>query len=101
MEKKYPGNYKRSHLVRPIVRPNAVEKFIKKKGSISHKTGMPPAKRSELSLYKRWGEMACVDRVYLTLVPFIVPWRVCLYCFRSSVCILLLLLTHHTLTFNL
>uniref|UniRef100_A0A8C7KT94 mitogen-activated protein kinase kinase kinase n=1 Tax=Oncorhynchus kisutch TaxID=8019 RepID=A0A8C7KT94_ONCKI len=51
VEKKYPGNYKRSHLVRPIVRPNAVEKFIRKKGCISHKTGIPPAKRSELSLY--------------------------------------------------
>lgn len=47
MEKKYPGTYKR-HLVRPIVRSNAVEKLIKKKGSISHKPGMPPTKRSEL-----------------------------------------------------
>ncbi len=46
MEKKYPGTYKR-HLVRPIVRSNAVEKLIKKKGSISHKPGMPPTKRSE------------------------------------------------------
>uniref|UniRef100_A0AAY4ASG8 Mitogen-activated protein kinase kinase kinase n=1 Tax=Denticeps clupeoides TaxID=299321 RepID=A0AAY4ASG8_9TELE len=36
VEKKYPGTYKR-HLVRPIVRPNAVEKLIKKKGSVSHK----------------------------------------------------------------
>uniref|UniRef100_A0AAZ3PF28 Mitogen-activated protein kinase kinase kinase n=1 Tax=Oncorhynchus tshawytscha TaxID=74940 RepID=A0AAZ3PF28_ONCTS len=48
VEKKYPGNYKRSHLVRPIVRPNAVEKFIKKKGCISHKTGIPPVKRPDL-----------------------------------------------------
>ncbi|XP_031661483.1 mitogen-activated protein kinase kinase kinase 13 [Oncorhynchus kisutch] len=48
VEKKYPGNYKRSHLVRPIVRPNAVEKFIRKKGCISHKTGIPPAKRPDL-----------------------------------------------------
>uniref|UniRef100_A0A4W5KFY9 Uncharacterized protein n=1 Tax=Hucho hucho TaxID=62062 RepID=A0A4W5KFY9_9TELE len=48
VEKKYPGNYKRSHLVRPIIRPNAVEKLIKKKGSITHKTGMPPAKRPDL-----------------------------------------------------
>lgn len=46
MEKKYPGTYKR-HLVRPIVRSNAVEKLIKKKGSMSHKPGMPPAKRFE------------------------------------------------------
>lgn len=44
MEKKYPGTYKR-HLVRPIVRSNAVEKLIKKKGSLSHKPGMPSAKR--------------------------------------------------------
>uniref|UniRef100_A0A8C3AQA1 Mitogen-activated protein kinase kinase kinase n=1 Tax=Cyclopterus lumpus TaxID=8103 RepID=A0A8C3AQA1_CYCLU len=36
VEKKYPGSYKR-HLVRPIVRTNAVEKLIKKKGSMSHK----------------------------------------------------------------
>ncbi|XP_045071306.1 mitogen-activated protein kinase kinase kinase 13 [Coregonus clupeaformis] len=42
VEKKYPGNYKRSHLMRPIVRPNAVEKLIKKKGN------MPPAKRPDL-----------------------------------------------------
>uniref|UniRef100_A0A8C3ANY1 Mitogen-activated protein kinase kinase kinase n=1 Tax=Cyclopterus lumpus TaxID=8103 RepID=A0A8C3ANY1_CYCLU len=41
VEKKYPGSYKR-HLVRPIVRTNAVEKLIKKKGSMSHKPGMPP-----------------------------------------------------------
>ncbi|XP_074550900.1 mitogen-activated protein kinase kinase kinase 13 [Halichoeres trimaculatus] len=47
VEKKYPGTYKR-HLVRPIVRSNAVEKLIKKKGSISHKPGMPPAKRPDL-----------------------------------------------------
>lgn len=46
VEKKYPGTYKR-HLVRPIVRSNAVEKLIKKKGSMSHKPGMPTAKRSE------------------------------------------------------
>ncbi|XP_026232230.1 mitogen-activated protein kinase kinase kinase 13 [Anabas testudineus] len=47
VEKKYPGTYKR-HLVRPIVRANAVEKLIKKKGSISHKPGMPPTKRPDL-----------------------------------------------------
>ncbi|KAF7653424.1 hypothetical protein LDENG_00083050 [Lucifuga dentata] len=47
VEKKYPGTYKR-HLVRPIVRSNAVEKLIKKKGSISHKPGMPPIKRPDL-----------------------------------------------------
>ncbi|XP_035533112.1 mitogen-activated protein kinase kinase kinase 13 [Morone saxatilis] len=47
VEKKYPGTYKR-HLVRPIVRSNAVEKLIKKKGSISHKPGMPPTKRPDL-----------------------------------------------------
>lgn len=51
MEKKYPGTYKR-HLVRPIVRTNAVEKLIKKKGSVSHKTGVQTAKRSEVA--KRW-----------------------------------------------
>uniref|UniRef100_A0A8C4XFC9 mitogen-activated protein kinase kinase kinase n=1 Tax=Erpetoichthys calabaricus TaxID=27687 RepID=A0A8C4XFC9_ERPCA len=40
VEKKYPGTYKR-HLVRPIVRPNTVEKLIKKKGSnITYKTGV-------------------------------------------------------------
>lgn len=50
MEKKYPGSYKR-HLVRPIVRSNAVEKLIKKKGSISHKPGMPPTKRSDFQTY--------------------------------------------------
>lgn len=49
MEKKYPGTYKR-HLVRPIVRSNAVEKLIRKKGSISHKPGMPPTKRYETLL---------------------------------------------------
>uniref|UniRef100_A0A3Q2EDS2 Mitogen-activated protein kinase kinase kinase n=1 Tax=Cyprinodon variegatus TaxID=28743 RepID=A0A3Q2EDS2_CYPVA len=47
VEKKYPGSYKR-HLVRPIVRSNAVEKLIKKKGSISHKPGMPQTKRPDL-----------------------------------------------------
>ncbi|XP_072300321.1 mitogen-activated protein kinase kinase kinase 13 isoform X2 [Eucyclogobius newberryi] len=47
VEKKYPGSYKR-HLVRPIVRPNAVEKLIRKKGSISHKHGLPQAKRPDL-----------------------------------------------------
>ncbi|XP_056287329.1 mitogen-activated protein kinase kinase kinase 13 isoform X2 [Pseudoliparis swirei] len=47
VEKKYPGSYKR-HLVRPIVRTNAVEKLIKKKGSISHKPGMPTTKRPDL-----------------------------------------------------
>uniref|UniRef100_A0A8C5EKG7 mitogen-activated protein kinase kinase kinase n=1 Tax=Gouania willdenowi TaxID=441366 RepID=A0A8C5EKG7_GOUWI len=50
VEKKYPGTYKR-HLVRPIVRSNAVEKLIKKKGSISHKPGTLPPKRSKLWLY--------------------------------------------------
>ncbi|KAG9271649.1 mitogen-activated protein kinase kinase kinase 13 isoform X1 [Astyanax mexicanus] len=47
MEKKYPGTYKR-HLVRPIVRPNAVEKLIKKKSSVSHKPGAPIPKRPDL-----------------------------------------------------
>uniref|UniRef100_A0A672J3M8 Mitogen-activated protein kinase kinase kinase n=1 Tax=Salarias fasciatus TaxID=181472 RepID=A0A672J3M8_SALFA len=47
VEKKYPGTYKR-HLVRPIVRANAVEKLIKKKGSISHKPGMASTKRPDL-----------------------------------------------------
>ncbi|XP_023695740.2 mitogen-activated protein kinase kinase kinase 13 [Paramormyrops kingsleyae] len=47
VEKKYPGTYKR-HLVRPIVRTNAVEKLIKKKGSVSHKTGVQTAKRPDL-----------------------------------------------------
>ncbi|TWW80710.1 Mitogen-activated protein kinase kinase kinase 13 [Takifugu flavidus] len=47
VEKKYPGTYKR-HLVRPIVRTNAVEKLIKKKGSLPHKPGMPTAKRPDL-----------------------------------------------------
>ncbi|XP_064183624.1 mitogen-activated protein kinase kinase kinase 13-like [Anguilla rostrata] len=47
VEKKYPGTYKR-HLVRPIVRPNAVEKLIKKKGSMSHKPGVPTPKRPDL-----------------------------------------------------
>ncbi|KAJ0005777.1 hypothetical protein NQD34_015671 [Periophthalmus magnuspinnatus] len=47
VEKKYPGSYKR-HLVRPIVRPNAVEKLIKKKGSLSHKPGLPQTKRPDL-----------------------------------------------------
>lgn len=47
VEKKYPGTYKR-HLVRPIVRSNAVEKLIKKKGSMSHKPGMPQPKRPDL-----------------------------------------------------
>ncbi|KAM3862066.1 mitogen-activated protein kinase kinase kinase 13 [Diretmus argenteus] len=46
VEKKYPGNYKR-HLVRPIVRSNAVEKLIKKKG-MPHKPGLPPTKRPDL-----------------------------------------------------
>uniref|UniRef100_A0A8D3CXJ3 Mitogen-activated protein kinase kinase kinase n=1 Tax=Scophthalmus maximus TaxID=52904 RepID=A0A8D3CXJ3_SCOMX len=47
VEKKYPGTYKR-HLVRPIVRSNAVENLIKKKGSISHKPGVPPTRRPDL-----------------------------------------------------
>uniref|UniRef100_A0AAY5K8V3 Mitogen-activated protein kinase kinase kinase n=1 Tax=Esox lucius TaxID=8010 RepID=A0AAY5K8V3_ESOLU len=37
VEKKYPGNGKRAQLVRPIIRPNAVEKLIRKKGSLTHK----------------------------------------------------------------
>lgn len=45
MEKKYPGSYKRP-MVRPIVRSNAVEKLIKKKGSVSHKPGTQTPKRS-------------------------------------------------------
>lgn len=49
VEKKYPGTYKR-HLVRPIVRSNAVEKLIKKKGSMSHKSGMPQPKRYNLQM---------------------------------------------------
>ncbi|CAL8265816.1 unnamed protein product [Lota lota] len=44
VEKRYPGNHKR-HLVRPIVRPNAVEKLIKKKGSLSQR---PQARRPDL-----------------------------------------------------
>ncbi|KAJ8350039.1 hypothetical protein SKAU_G00251690 [Synaphobranchus kaupii] len=44
---KYPGTYKR-HLVRPIVKSNAVEKLIKKKGSMSHKPGGQTAKRPDL-----------------------------------------------------
>uniref|UniRef100_A0A672QIG7 mitogen-activated protein kinase kinase kinase n=1 Tax=Sinocyclocheilus grahami TaxID=75366 RepID=A0A672QIG7_SINGR len=44
VEKKHPGTYKR-HLVRPIVRPNAVEKLIKKKSSMNHKPGTQQPKR--------------------------------------------------------
>ncbi|XP_036396443.1 mitogen-activated protein kinase kinase kinase 13 [Megalops cyprinoides] len=47
VEKKYPGTYKR-HLVRPIVRPNAVEKLIRKKGSVSHKPTVQAPKRPDL-----------------------------------------------------
>ncbi|XP_051564200.1 mitogen-activated protein kinase kinase kinase 13-like [Myxocyprinus asiaticus] len=47
VEKKYPGTCKR-HLVRPIVRPNAVEKLIKKKSSMNHKPGTQPPKRPDL-----------------------------------------------------
>ncbi|XP_051566568.1 mitogen-activated protein kinase kinase kinase 13 [Myxocyprinus asiaticus] len=47
VEKKYPGTYKR-HLVRPIARPNAVEKLIKKKSSMNHKPGTQPPKRPDL-----------------------------------------------------
>ncbi|XP_030641762.1 mitogen-activated protein kinase kinase kinase 13 [Chanos chanos] len=47
VEKKYPGTYKR-HLVRPIVRSNAVEKLIKKKSSVSHKPGTQTPKRPDL-----------------------------------------------------
>ncbi|XP_067300729.1 mitogen-activated protein kinase kinase kinase 13 isoform X2 [Pseudorasbora parva] len=47
VEKKYPGTYKR-HLVRPMVRPNAVEKLIKKKSGMSHKPGTQPPKRPDL-----------------------------------------------------
>ncbi len=44
VEKKCPGMYKR-HLIRPIVRPNAVEKLIKKKSSMNHKPGTQQPKR--------------------------------------------------------
>uniref|UniRef100_A0A8C1YQZ6 mitogen-activated protein kinase kinase kinase n=1 Tax=Cyprinus carpio TaxID=7962 RepID=A0A8C1YQZ6_CYPCA len=47
VEKKYPGTYKR-HLVRPIVRPNAVEKLIKKKSSMNHKPGTQQPKSDPL-----------------------------------------------------
>ncbi|XP_067265071.1 mitogen-activated protein kinase kinase kinase 13 isoform X2 [Chanodichthys erythropterus] len=47
VEKKYPGTYKR-HLVRPIVRPNAVEKLIKKKSGMNHKPGTQQPKRPDL-----------------------------------------------------
>uniref|UniRef100_A0A673LDQ0 Mitogen-activated protein kinase kinase kinase n=1 Tax=Sinocyclocheilus rhinocerous TaxID=307959 RepID=A0A673LDQ0_9TELE len=47
VEKKHPGTYKR-HLVRPIVRPNAVEKLIKKKSSMNHKPGTQQPKRPDL-----------------------------------------------------
>ncbi|KAI5618626.1 mitogen-activated protein kinase kinase kinase 13 isoform X2, partial [Silurus asotus] len=47
VEKKYPGTYKR-HVVRPIVRPNAVEKLIRKKGSVNHKPGTQTPKRPDL-----------------------------------------------------
>ena len=44
VEKKYPGSYKRP-MVRPVVRPNAVEKLIKKKASVAHKPGTQTPKR--------------------------------------------------------
>jgi mitogen-activated protein kinase kinase kinase 13 len=44
VEKRYPGNNKR-HPVRPIVRPNAVEKLMKKKGSLSQRPSLPGARR--------------------------------------------------------
>ncbi|KAA0715407.1 Mitogen-activated protein kinase kinase kinase 13 [Triplophysa tibetana] len=47
VEKKYPGSYKR-HLVRPIVRSNAVEKLIKRKSTINHKPGTQTPKRPDL-----------------------------------------------------
>ncbi|XP_061081710.1 mitogen-activated protein kinase kinase kinase 13-like [Conger conger] len=47
VEKKYPVTCKR-HPVRPIVRSNAVEKLIKKKGSVPHKPGGQTAKRPDL-----------------------------------------------------
>ncbi|XP_026866686.2 mitogen-activated protein kinase kinase kinase 13 [Electrophorus electricus] len=47
VEKKYPSTYKR-HLVRPIVRPHAVEKLIKKKGSMNHKPSAQTPKRPDL-----------------------------------------------------
>ncbi|XP_062861569.1 mitogen-activated protein kinase kinase kinase 13 isoform X2 [Trichomycterus rosablanca] len=47
VDKKYPGTYKR-HLVRPIVRPNAVEKLIRKKSSVNHKPGTQTPKRPDL-----------------------------------------------------
>uniref|UniRef100_A0A8C2BJ54 Mitogen-activated protein kinase kinase kinase n=1 Tax=Cyprinus carpio TaxID=7962 RepID=A0A8C2BJ54_CYPCA len=47
VEKKHPGTYKR-HLVRPIVRPNAVEKLIKKKSGMNHKPGTQQPKRPDL-----------------------------------------------------
>ncbi|CAL8387272.1 mitogen-activated protein kinase kinase kinase 13 [Gadus morhua] len=47
VEKRYPGNNKR-HPVRPIVRPNAVEKLMKKKGSLSQRPSLPGARRPDL-----------------------------------------------------
>ncbi|CAL8339703.1 unnamed protein product [Boreogadus saida] len=47
VEKRYPGNNKR-HPVRPIVRPNAVEKLRKKKGSLSQRPSLPGARRPDL-----------------------------------------------------
>ncbi|KAG7256519.1 hypothetical protein CRUP_011018 [Coryphaenoides rupestris] len=49
VEKKVPRKTNKAELVRPIVRPNAVEKLIKKKGSLSHKPGLPQAKSPKLS----------------------------------------------------
>lgn len=63
MEKKYPGTYKR-HLVRPIVRPNAVEKLIKKKGSLSHKPGMPTAKRYDLKKKKHIADLYSIILIF-------------------------------------
>uniref|UniRef100_A0A8C5ELP1 mitogen-activated protein kinase kinase kinase n=1 Tax=Gouania willdenowi TaxID=441366 RepID=A0A8C5ELP1_GOUWI len=64
VEKKYPGTYKR-HLVRPIVRSNAVEKLIKKKGSISHKPGTLPPKRSNFKF------LLCIVTLLSRIIQYI------------------------------
>ncbi len=63
VEKKYPGMYKR-HLARPIVRPNAVEKLIKKKSSVNQKPGTQQP--------KRWRYTACVLFVVSIIIYLIV-----------------------------
>ncbi len=63
VEKKYPGMYKR-HLARPIVRPNAVEKLIKKKSSVNQKPGTQQP--------KRWRHTACVLFVVSIIIYLIV-----------------------------